>query len=327
MTTGEESMKLLQLYIQFIRPQICQDSKYGDPFFLNFDGERADIGECLTNFFKLHLRIQISINTIRSLVETEAEEKLRSNDITPTERQSIRLLNGHSSSTVRNYYHMTKGHQEAHYACSGFDKIFPRSKAQTDLCTDDRFNDEESFVENRDVGGGGTPHSPILYNTNTSVDEIRDECNIRSCSKNYSDHVSQHKYLRDECISDNNESRYPNLIHEGLTSTSKTSKRWNQFEDRNIAEWGTQHPDYKTDKTKATWTIDEIKYIDKWLKNNSHIETNRYSALLKYILTDLNAMPIFHEIHILNSARIRAGVDAHTKWKALQKESSLGLSL
>jgi hypothetical protein len=83
-----------------------------------------------------------------------------------------------------------------------------------------------------------------------------------------------------------------------------------------MPDWGTSHPDYKKrpKMLRAKWSKDEIDYIREWcvqkLEENHEIKAIIISLLWKHITRgpdNQRAIPIFHEIHILDSARLRHG--------------------
>ena len=85
-------------------------------------------------------------------------------------------------------------------------------------------------------------------------------------------------------------------------------------------KWGTAHPDYgkvnvKTGKplTRANWSSVEMRYIADWwneFKKENPDPSRAASLFLSHIKKDKHAIPIFHEIHTLDSRRIRYGFDA-----------------
>lgn len=80
-------------------------------------------------------------------------------------------------------------------------------------------------------------------------------------------------------------------------------------------EWGQDHPDGPNRK-KARWTEAEVRYIGNWceqqLRVNPHHGTLA-AACLKHIMTDPAAQRIFHEIHVLDSGRLRHGYRMYQK--------------
>jgi hypothetical protein len=58
----------------------------------------------MTAFFNKSLNLHITSTTIRSLMETHADKMMKRGEITEEERTAVMTINGHSSSTTRNYY-------------------------------------------------------------------------------------------------------------------------------------------------------------------------------------------------------------------------------
>ncbi len=81
-----------------------------------------------------------------------------------------------------------------------------------------------------------------------------------------------------------------------------------QWNTTNI-EWGQDHPEYNSPKTRISWSSQENDYIRHWWKTiGSKCSTNLASKLLVHIKNDNFAIRIFHPNHTLDSARIRHGL-------------------
>jgi hypothetical protein len=95
-----------------------------------------------------------------------------------------------------------------------------------------------------------------------------------------------------------------------------------------IPNWGTSHPDYqkRPKMVRAKWTEKEIEYIGNWctnqLEENYGSRSNIISLLWKHLtkgLVDAQVISIFHEIHVLDSSRLRTGFRiAEKRFPALQ---------
>lgn len=73
--------------------------------------------------------------------------------------------------------------------------------------------------------------------------------------------------------------------------------------------WGLDHPD-GPERKKARWTDAEVRYIGNWCEQQLRINPHHgtlAAACLKHIMADPAAQRIFHEIHVLDSARLRHG--------------------
>ncbi len=93
---------------------------------------------------------------------------------------------------------------------------------------------------------------------------------------------------------------------------------WDEDEPLQYEEWGALHPDYgKSGIQRARWTDSEIMHIgrtcEELLKSSSN---NVVSRCLKCIKSDPAARAIFHEIHVLDSARLRTGYLVYLKKQA-----------
>jgi hypothetical protein len=77
-------------------------------------------------------------------------------------------------------------------------------------------------------------------------------------------------------------------------------------------DFGVQHPDYKKPVKRATWTAEEKDWILSWIKAHPDQVTG-HARCLKDIQADAAARAIFHPIHVLDGARLRAGFDAAVK--------------
>ena len=85
--------------------------------------------------------------------------------------------------------------------------------------------------------------------------------------------------------------------------------------------WGSKHIDFNSDKSRARWSKKELKYLRKTIKHYLKENRERYrnklmSVCLKHIYNDPAATPIFHRLHILNTAKLRNG------WNALKCQYS-----
>ena len=78
--------------------------------------------------------------------------------------------------------------------------------------------------------------------------------------------------------------------------------------------WGRNHPNYGTTRSRAEWSEAEISYIGDWFKNHAAMGANlNASRCLKHIWADANSVDIFHAIHVLDSGRLRCGVDKYLR--------------
>ena len=81
-------------------------------------------------------------------------------------------------------------------------------------------------------------------------------------------------------------------------------------------DWGEKHPDYKKPVKRATWTPEEKAWILAWIKAHPD-QVAGHARCLKDIQADAGARAIFHSIHVLDGARLRAGFEAAVKCSAV----------
>jgi hypothetical protein len=96
--------------------------------------------------------------------------------------------------------------------------------------------------------------------------------------------------------------------------------------------WGSAHPDRHEDtpnhqQRRAHWSNEEILYIANWHTNavrDLPTNLNNFaSRCLAAVRNDPQARPIFHELHVLDSSRMRTGVD---KFKAMERLGCITLA-
>jgi hypothetical protein len=102
--------ELLEIYLRKFR-SISEGSPEStspeSPLWVDISGSKysADaLGRFMTTFFNKSLNLHITSTTIRSLMETHADKMMKRGEITEEERTAVMTINGHSSSTTRNYY-------------------------------------------------------------------------------------------------------------------------------------------------------------------------------------------------------------------------------
>lgn len=80
--------------------------------------------------------------------------------------------------------------------------------------------------------------------------------------------------------------------------------------DTSLPPWGSAHPNGPTlDARRARWSEAEIAYVANWyqtcsLPNDAQLAKH----CLKHIKQDPYARPIFHGLHVVDSARLRTGL-------------------
>ena len=81
-----------------------------------------------------------------------------------------------------------------------------------------------------------------------------------------------------------------------------------------IKDWGTNHPEYKSEKTRIKFSDDELFYMrnlySKFNIDNRSLKLFSAAYALSAIKNDPNATAIFHERHVLTTDRLRTGYHA-----------------
>lgn len=90
------------------------------------------LGKLVTKFFKRTLKLHITTNTIRSLVETSAGQLHLQGEINGTDRAAIMHINGHSSATVEKFYMKHNLKSDVTNAKCAFQKMLPGCEQDSD---------------------------------------------------------------------------------------------------------------------------------------------------------------------------------------------------
>ena len=75
---------------------------------------------------------------------------------------------------------------------------------------------------------------------------------------------------------------------------------------------GSAHPHYASTRQRVPWSKAELDFVGAWCTANSHF-SNVVAKCLHAIRKDPEALPLFHAIHIQDSARLRHGWDTYRK--------------
>lgn len=112
------------------------------------------------------------------------------------------------------------------------------------------------------------------------------------------------------------------ILHNGQVSGTSIDPNIS-FKQTNI-DWGTLHPDYKKESSRAKWTTEEKNYVGQWVlkrkRENPH-DRRVISGCLKAIIADHKAHAIFHERHVKDSGRLRTGYDLFAEENNLDSNS------
>lgn len=287
-----------------------------DFFFLDWEGEPIGdkIGTYVTSFFRPH-GLHITTTGLRSLVETTADQREKLGMITHAERLAVSSINTHSSKITQDYYVRSNISQDVQLARNAISPLH---------CVDNR---------RQQAPPEGSPDS-LLSQDDSPVDYSTIDTQMIRSYQTYSpwvgplvkadlrSHPSETIDVTPSVVvtEDLRQHQSGATVHT-LPATSSPSA-WSR---RNVAPipWGAAHPCYmkinvKTGKlvTRAEWSNDELDYIAKWYKEFQHENPDlgrTCSLFLSHIKKDKCAIPIFHEIHTLDSKRIRYGFDAARK--------------
>lgn len=146
-TVAEESRKLLDMYINIIRPivvKICD--KNPRSCFITYGGNRTRIGSRVTEFYETSTRFRLTTNSFRSLVETAFEELHQAGTIDNSTRSAVMNLNGHNHATAKRYYVQRDRHNEVDQASRHFPHFPPEEQDNADADYDGGDNDGDQGI-------------------------------------------------------------------------------------------------------------------------------------------------------------------------------------
>jgi hypothetical protein len=90
--------------------------------------------------------------------------------------------------------------------------------------------------------------------------------------------------------------------------------QWPEAAQLEYIDWGSAHPDYRSLKKRARWTMPELNFIRQWMERfigpRDVTRRNIVAMLLRYITIGAGhreAQSIFHAIHVLDCTRLRHG--------------------
>lgn len=210
------------------------------------------------------------------MTETEADDMFDKGKISAVARKAVSNINGHSDTTVKNYYVKKKRRQDAEDSREMFDVIGRENPLSSDnwFAKDDNYNDtqwNESVIESNDVFSFDNSQRETTPKSHFHV-QLSPPSSLSPSSK---------------------------LL---LQSPGKSPLR-------SDVRWGHHHPEFNLPKTRISWSDEENEYIRSWWRENcSTCSTNVAAKLLAHIRNDKDAHAIFHSNHTLDSSRIRHGL-------------------
>jgi hypothetical protein len=325
-TVSSISLEIFQIYLHCLRPHASQgrcDLPH-HPLWLNWKGDREKgIGRKVQRFYVRTLGLDVTTTRIRSLLETVATELHERGDITLGAKHSIANINGHSSAIVQSHYLRTNMQSSVHQGrqvfevyilysqCIIFSILFNLLLYLHQVCrnrgllqqqemappppTSDDLNDDDEVdwdlleidtVDCEDEGNTFGIHSlsptPLLVTPPAAVPIP------------------------------------PAAVSIPLGAVSIPPAAENRWAPKPLLHYtyGERHPDYNKHVKRATWTPAEKDWILAWIKAHPDQPTG-HARCLKDIQEDPAARAIFHSIHVLDGARLRAGFDAAVKCSAV----------
>jgi hypothetical protein len=256
-------LRVNRIYVKRFRPIALQNAINAgidtSPNFLwlTFDGkQQTRIGRCVTNFFRTHENLHVTVTQIRGLTETTAHKALLKGIISPTQREAIMSVNGHSSRTTKDYYLMSDRKADAAHGRAGFNKMLgfvtPERLSIEDTCDGDAYTED----------GGDKDDGDDSTSAMESID-------------------SDSAFGRDAPI-----------------------------------VFGAEHPQGDNMECRAKWTSEEIGYAGKWVERKLEISpgiTNIIAKCLAHIRATPSCHPIFHPRHVVDSTRLKHGIECYEK--------------
>lgn len=159
---------------------------------------------------------------------------------------------------------------------------------------------------------GATAKKYYLKETaDDNVSRAREVLKCWSISKINSDPSEKGNNSSEE--NDNNDD-----IHYFPNSINNTPKKYFK------APWGTEHSCYRSKKAKIKWDQAEVDYLGNIATKLLDEDSNKFSKLLmarclQIIKEDKDALPIFHENHVLSTNALKHG------WKKYQNQNGIDI--
>jgi hypothetical protein len=249
------------------------------------------------------LNLHITTNSIRSIVETSAEDLHLSGVISNEERNSILNINGHSNATMRKYYLKRNRERDITHAIEVFDKIVPNRDCSPISISPNAlsFNvrngtDTFTFDNQRDLCSEATSKKESNANNCDTITDYWD--------RNY-DHICNQPITHATEVFDStvpNDNDCSPILPNSLSFKKHTY-------DTNT---GWKHEYFgRTNLRRIPWSTYELDYISKWCFKHGNAN-NVMANCLENIRSDKEALQHFHPHHIRDSARLRYGYEI---WK------------
>lgn len=305
-TLSELSMKLLAMYLRHIRPWVERTKpRRQDPLWLDFDGEaEKHIGKRVSEFFRKSLGLHITTTAIRSLVETTMDSMFRRGEISNEEKAAVHKINGHTSIVAEDYYVQQDRANDVFHARQAFTRLSNLGGSTTSANARNLSTARSDTAED-DYYGGNEDYDAAVEEEYAALPLQANSGSSSSMTVGPTANGALPLPLP----------LLPQLPHQDQFAAM--AGQWQQHDELVEADWGTAHPDYGRTQ-RARWTEAEITYIGRFV---DHLQaTNPYTTTvmaqcLRRINADPEALPIFHAIHTLDSARLRNGYRIYMKRK------------
>jgi hypothetical protein len=325
---------LLQIYVRYIRPHAARSietSPDQEPLLLNFlhGGHNANVGQAITHFYIGESKIHLTTTAIRSLLETTAEHLYRQGHLSTEAKKSVEGINGHSSAVVKNYYLKLNRAEEVHHARALFETTnfepYPdlempfQDEATAHPFQDDDDDDDATAHPYQDATSEPTSDLSVLPTANSweNFSEENEELGHWVWSTAT---TPSHPISRFSSPSRTPPPPPPPPPSSRFSSPSRTPPQPPSRQPKQSAfrisddlehwVWGKDHPEKNPNLAKVKWSDEELQFLRWWRCGNITEGTrNPIARCLEAIKSNPDARHIFHQHHVLNSGRLRAGYD------------------
>lgn len=301
-TLSEVSKELVSIYVSVVRPQVCRQHpvQAEDHLWLTYRGETdLTVGKLVPLFFIRQCGLTVTITGIRGLVETTMDKRWKAGEITEVQRSAVQNINGHTSEVTRDYYLLEDRKEDVVQARGAFGEVqneepepdfgFVHDALENLINPSDDENEADASYEYEDFPPARAATLPLPLPLPMSYRAL-----AHTLAPTLSSTVpccrSPVPAARDQ----------QSVPHWALPPPPST-----------VTDWGSAHPDYKTSKPTAQWTLEEKTYLGRWCTRyqQEHPDSrNVVAKCLKQLRHDPRAVAIFHAHHTLNSARLRNGL-------------------
>ena len=302
-TVGRMAWPFLCRYVEELFPIVTKhlgDQPDNSPLFRTFSGEGdPHLGKKFTSFFLRKLNIPATTTGMRDLVETGMKKHMLANKVTPTQRAAVMSINGHGSATVEKQYVLEERRADVLNSQHAFASLLATDDADAEEESAAAHDEDAAFDDDAAALSGDLDFfDDIAYDLANDLSQVPPPSTPQPRKQQAPYHHSQHV---------------------GVSKFSTPTRDNTPFDQRMhrlkapavIADWGTAHPQYHDKKAKkAKWTAEETQYVGNWCDTFSAKYPDAKCAVakcLQYMRRDPAALPIFHRLHVANSARLRCG--------------------